>query len=103
MEVGLGVLIPFEKAREVALQPISKDQISQIEDDLLDVINSLKKMRQEWASSGEKTADLEIEKAQRFVEYLKGTWANRLYSQFKQSQARKSAQATRERFSKKED
>lgn len=102
MDVGNGTLEPLEKADKVALQPISKDQIIAIEDDLMEVVSSLRKMRQEWAEKKVPEVPLEIEKALRFADYLKNTWSHRVYSQFRQGAAKLAAQATREKISKKE-
>jgi Skp family chaperone for outer membrane proteins len=79
----------------VALQPVTQDEIARIEDDLADVVAKLRKMRQEWADAKAESLDLEIEKAARFVEYLKQTWIHRVNAQFGQSLARRSAEQLR--------
>lgn len=80
----------------MALKPTSRDEIAKLEDDLADIAAQLRKMRQEWGDSGMTEADLEIEKAVGFVEYLKVIWVHRCYSQYRQSLARHSAKKTRE-------
>lgn len=82
----------------MALQQISKEQISRIEDDLMEVVSNLRKMRQEWTEKKVDEVPLEVEKALKFTDYLKNTWAHRVYAQFKQGAAKISAQQLQEKL-----
>lgn len=82
----------------MALSPTRKADIQKLEDDLNEVLQGVKKIRQEWPENGADTLEIEVDKATGFVEYLKVTWVSRAYYQFKQSLGKSAAKPGRARI-----
>ena len=79
------------------LTPRTVVDIQEFEDDLAEIAEKLRKMRQKMQDSALMSVELETEKARKFVDYLKIEWANTCISRVEKAAAVEAAIKLRER------
>lgn len=85
----------------MVLKPKTVSEISAIEDDLAEIVAQLRKIRAGMVEKGIESIDLETDKAELFVTYLREEWVTRCYQRFEKAAVRKVVEKVR-RQNKKE-
>lgn len=89
--------VKAQKGRSVALQPRTVQEITLLEDDLAEVVSELRKIRVKMTESALDTVELETEKAEGFIRYLKEDWVGKCAQRVRRAEVQKQSKAVRER------
>lgn len=81
----------------MVLRPKTIADISVIEDQLADIVAELRKIRAGMVEKGLDQIDLETEKAERFVSYLREEWITRCMQRYEKTAVKASVSRVRQK------